>query len=68
MKIREQIKDWKNTHAERVTCCGADKHVDPANELSLMRVSKWQPKTIKEQRRCNKYNKWQFIVRSTNVC
>ena len=21
-------------------CCGADKHVDPANELSLMRVSK----------------------------
>ena len=57
-----QTNDWC------LTCCGADKHVDPTNELSLMRVSKWQPETMKGQKRGNKYNKWQFIVRSTNVC
>ena len=32
----------------RQECSGADKHVDPANDLSLMHVSKWQPKTMKE--------------------
>ena len=44
-------------------CCGADKHVDPANELSLMRVNENSQNTMKGQRRGNNYNKWQFICR-----
>ena len=33
---RENLQDRKRG---RRTCCGADKHVDPANVLSLMRTS-----------------------------
>ena len=66
--LNKHEKRLYSLRLERLLCYGADKHVDPANELSLMRVSKWQPKTMKEQRRGNKYNKWQFIGRSTNVC
>ena len=38
-------------------CCGADKHVDPANDLSLMRANSDSQRQWREQRRDNRYNK-----------
>ena len=34
-----QIKSIAGTSGLRLLCCGADKHVDPTNDLSLMRAS-----------------------------
>ena len=51
-------------------CCGADKHVGPANDLRVLCMCEWwQPKTTKgDKRQDDRYNKSDdFIAGITNV-
>ena len=47
---------------------GADKHVDPANVLSLIRASNDSQSQWREQRRGNRYNKSDNLLPDLQTC
>ena len=59
---------WRTWLQKTSTCCGADKHVDPENVLSLMCVSSDSQRQWREQRRGNRYNKSDDLLSELQTC
>ena len=53
---------------EKWRCCGADKHVDSANDLSLMLASSDSQRQWREQRQGNRYNKSDDLLSELQAC